>query len=81
MLKVIGEHKYLLEFISEDETIIVGKLIDKCPNHRYDRSINLNSICIFEKTNTHGKLIKFNYREKVYFRIHEKAMICYDNLK
>jgi len=40
MLKVTGEHKYLMKYLYEDENTIVGELINQCPNHRYKKKYN-----------------------------------------
>lgn len=76
-----GEHKYLLGYMYEDENTIVGKLYDRCPNHRYKKNILEGSIMIFDKNHHQYKPFIFTYKDKKYFKLHENALIAYDNLK
>ena len=81
MLKVSSNHKYLLEWISETENTIVGKLISSSVNNRYIRNIPEGYIIIFNKNHAEHKPFIFEYDNKKYFKIHEGALVCYDDLK
>ena len=81
MLKVTGEHKYLMRYLYEDENTIVGELINQCPNHRYKKNIVDGSIMIFDKNYHQSKPFIFTYKGIKYFKLHENALVAYDNLK
>ena len=80
MLRVVGEHKYLLEYITEDENTITGKLMSQCPNHRYKRNIPDGYIVIFDKSYHQHKPFIFTYKNVKYFKQHENAIVAYDDL-